>query len=69
MSKILPIGNRVMDKAYLRDGDVIHRGEALLLALLVHTKGNKKRKAEDVKQIAAMLDDPNIDKKRRPRRK
>lgn len=69
MSKILPIGNRVMDKAYLRDGDVVHRGEALLLALLVHAKGNKKRNAEDVKQVAKMLDDPNIDKKRKPRRK
>ncbi len=61
---------RVMDLAYLRDGKVVHTGEALLLALLITAKGKTNRGADEVKQVAKMLDDPNIEKpKRKPRRK
>jgi hypothetical protein len=50
MSKYIPIGNRIMDIGYLRDGKVIHRGEALALAVLVHSKG--KRSPNEAKEIA-----------------
>ena len=69
--KWVPLGRRVMDVAYLRDGDVTHTGEALALAMLLHAKGNAKRNKNDLEQVGRMLNDPNIDKpkaKRYPRR-
>jgi hypothetical protein len=70
-TKWVPVGNRMMDRAYLRDGSVVHTGEALLLAMLIHAKGKTQRGAEELKQVSKMLDDPNLEtqKKRRPRRK
>jgi hypothetical protein len=69
--KWVPMGNRVMDKAWLRDGDVIHTGEALVLALLLHTKGKSKRGQQEIEEVARMLNDPNQRKpqKRKPTRK
>lgn len=69
MSKWVPMGNRLMDRAYLRDGNLIHTGEALLVALLLHTKGKTKRGQNEMQQVSKMLDDPNLNKKRNPRRK
>ena len=69
MSNWVPVGNRLMDKAYLRDGDVVHTGEALLLALLVHAKGKTRRSQNELEQVSKMLDDPNLNRKRTPRRK
>lgn len=69
MSKWVPTGNRMMDRAYLRDGNVIHTGEALLLALLVHAKGKTKRGQNELEQVSKMLNDPNLNRKRTPRRK
>lgn len=68
MSKWVPVGDRLMDRAYLRDGSVIHTGEALLLALLVHAKGKTKRGQNEMQQVSKMLDDPNLNRKRTPRR-
>jgi hypothetical protein len=68
----VPMGNRVMDRAWLRDGDVIHTGEALLLAVLLHTKGKTGRSQAELEQVARMLNDPNQRKphtKRKPNRK
>lgn len=69
--KWVPMGNRVMDKAWLRDGDVIHTGEALLLAVLLHAKGKTNRNQAELEQVARMLNDPNQSKphKRKPTRK
>lgn len=71
MSKWIQPGNRIMDKAYLRDGSVTYTGEQLVLALLLHTKGRTKRGSGELEQVAKMLDDPNINRnrKRTPRRK
>jgi len=43
--------SHLMYRAYLRDGDTIHTGEALLLACLLHAKGNKNKDLEDVQRI------------------
>jgi predicted RecA/RadA family phage recombinase len=67
--KYIEPGKRLMDLAYIRDGSLVHTGEALVLALLIATRGKTQRGADEVKHLAAMLDDPNIDKKRKPRRK
>jgi hypothetical protein len=67
MSKWVPMGNRLMDRAYLRDGSLVHTGEALLLAMLFHAKG--KRNQSELEQVSKMLDDPNVNRKRNPRRK
>lgn len=62
----LPIGNRIMDIAYMWDShDIQHTGEALMLACLVHTKGKTARGTKEVEHIAKMLDDPNQNKSRR----
>ena len=62
--KWVPMGNRIMDRAWLRDGDTIHTGEALVLALLLHTKGKSKRGQQEVEQVARMLNDPNQRRKK-----
>lgn len=62
--KWVPMGNRIMDRAWLRDGNNVHTGEALVLALLLHTKG--KRSTSEIEQVARMLNDPN---QRKPRKK
>lgn len=50
---------RILHRAYLRDGDITHTGEALALAMLLHAKGNSKRDRKDVEQVSRMLNDPN----------
>jgi hypothetical protein len=55
----VPMGNRIMDRAWLRDGEVIHTGEALLLAVLLHAKGKSGRGQAEIEQVARMLNDPN----------
>jgi hypothetical protein len=69
MAKWVPMGNRIMDRAYLRDGDLVHTGEALLVALLFHTKGKTKRGQSELEDISKIMNDPNLNKKRNPRRK
>lgn len=69
MAKWVPVGNRLMDRAYLRDGSLIHTGEALLVALLLHTKGKTRRGQNELEQVSKMLDDPNLNKRKNPRRK
>lgn len=62
----LPIGNRIMDVAYLRDGhNIVHTGEALLLACLVHCKGRTRRGEKELEQVGKMLNDPNLRKPHR----
>lgn len=58
--KWLPVGNRVMDRAWLRDkkSGIIYTGEALSLAVLVHAKG-KRRDRDHEREVAKLLDDPN----------
>lgn len=58
--------HRVMDRAWLRDGDLIHTGEALLLAVLLHAKGKTKRGQAEVEHVARLMKDPN-QKNRRPK--
>ncbi|QQV92506.1 hypothetical protein SEA_FORREST_166 [Streptomyces phage Forrest] len=70
MSKWIQPGHRIMDKAYLRHGRVTYTGEQLVLALLLHTKGRTKRGSGELEQVAKMLNDPNVNRKRKnPRRK
>lgn len=52
------IGNRIMDNAVLKHKDIEYTGEALVLALLFHTKG-AGRGTEDHKYLKRMLNDPN----------
>lgn len=58
MTKMIKPDKRVMDLAWMRHKDTIYTGEALVLALLFHTKG-AGRGSEDHKRVAQMLDDPN----------
>ena len=59
--KYITPGARVMDNAWHRDdrGNV-HTGEALLLALILHTKGKTKRGKKEVEHLSRLLDDPNM---------
>lgn len=62
MTKDIPVGNRIMDRAYLRDGDTIHTGEALLIALLLHAKGKTNRGRQELEEISRIMLDPNLTK-------
>jgi hypothetical protein len=45
-------------RAYIRDGRQIHSGEALLLACLVHTKG-ESRDSKDMADVQRLMRDHN----------
>jgi len=51
--------SRLIYRAYLRDGDTIHTGEALLLACLLHAKG-ASRVSPDMKDVQRIMRDRNI---------
>lgn len=48
-------------RAYISDGKQIHTGEALLLACLVHTKG-EGRQSKDMTDVQRLMRDHNIKK-------
>lgn len=50
---------RLMHRAYLKDGDQVHTGEALLLACLLHAKG-KSRKSDDMTEVQRIMRDRNV---------
>jgi hypothetical protein len=54
--------SRLMYNAYIRDGDGVHSNEALLLACLLHAKG-KGRNSGDMRDVQAIMNDRNLDKK------
>lgn len=54
--------NRVMDISFIRDGKLIHHGEAVLLACLVHSKG-ASRNSQDMVEVQRLLKDKNLDTK------
>ena len=57
------VGNRIMDRAWLRDADgVVHTGEALLLACLLHAKG-KGRNTNGMTEVQRIMRDRNLDRK------
>lgn len=58
MSKYIQPGNRIMDKAYMRDGKIVHIGEALALAVLLHSKGKGrigKNEQEAIDQVTQVF--------------
>ena len=69
MTKYVPIGNRLMDRAWLRDGSHIYTDEAMVLACLMHVRASRKE-VEQFKRVQRMLNDPNRDKEKpKPKRK
>lgn len=62
MAKHVDVFNRVANRAYMYDGSIKYDGEALLLALLLHTTGTAERNKIELDQVSKMLNDPNIDK-------
>lgn len=53
----------VMNRAWMRDGDIIIDGEALMLALLIHTKG-AGRNTKDMRDLQKIMKDHNLDPKK-----
>lgn len=61
MAKWIDATYRLGTNAFARDKhDNVYTGETLMLALLLHTKKNKRSKKNE-EEIAKLLDDPNID--------
>lgn len=56
--------NRVMDLAYIRDGNITHTDEAVILALLTHTRG-KGRGTKDMDDVRRIMRDRNYTTKSR----
>lgn len=52
--------NSFASKAFLRDGEAEYTGEALYVALLFHAAGQGGRSPKNEREIAALLDDPNL---------
>ncbi|QNN98417.1 hypothetical protein SEA_LILMARTIN_208 [Streptomyces phage LilMartin] len=55
-----------MDKAYMYDkSGNVHTGEALLLALLLHTKGKTQRGQHEMLDVSKIMNDRNLSKEQR----
>lgn len=52
---------RMMDLAYIRDGKVMHTGEAMMLACLLHAKGKTKRSYTELQEVQKIMKDKNIE--------
>jgi len=64
MAKYTDPAYRIAKNAFMRDHyDNEYTGEQLMLALLLHCKG--QRTMESVQEVAKLMDDPNINKKTR----
>lgn len=50
--------SRLLYRAYIRDNDTYHTGEALLLACLLHAKGSS-RKSDAMKDVQRIMRDRN----------
>ncbi len=50
--------SRLVHRAYIRDGETVHTGEAVALACLVHTRG-AGRQSNDMKDVQRMMRDRN----------
>lgn len=48
----------MIHRAYIRDGKNIHTGESLLLACLLHAKG-QSRNSDDMKDVQRIMKDRN----------
>lgn len=57
---------RVMDVAYIRDGNLIHTDESVILACLLHSKG-KGRGTEDMTEVQRIMKDKNLEELNRKR--
>lgn len=51
--------NSILARAYLRDGDILIIGEALLIAALLHSHGSD-RSGEDFKDVQKIMLDRNL---------
>lgn len=51
-------GNWVISRAYMRDGSVTYTGEALLIACLMHAKG-EDRSSKDMDDVRRIMRDHN----------
>lgn len=61
--------NRFIYRAYLRDGSNEHTGEALLLAMLLHTQASD-RKSDAMVDVQRIMRDINLDQsKKTPQKK
>ena len=49
---------RLLNRAYIRDGDKTHEGEALILACLLHAKG-RSRQSNDMAEVQRIMRDKN----------
>lgn len=54
--------NWIMHRAYILDGKLVHTGEAVTLACLLHSK-SKSRKSDDMTEVQRILKDKNLDTK------
>lgn len=55
-----------MDIAYIRDGNLIHTDESVILACLLHTKG-KGRATPDMTDVQRIMKDRNVSELNRKR--
>lgn len=60
--KIAKNTTQFINQAWIRNGDGIITGEALILATLLHTRG-AGRDTDDLKTVQALMDDVNLDDK------
>jgi hypothetical protein len=69
-NKWIEPGSRIMDKAYMYDkSGNVHTGEALLLAMLLHTKGKTNRGQNELLEVGKIMKDRNLSKEQRGNRR
>ncbi len=64
MTRYIDSFNKIMHRAYLRDGRITYNDEAMMLACLVHSRGNS-RDGEEMIDVQKIMRDINIDSSKR----
>lgn len=57
--KIKPDTRQFVNQAWVRNGDSVVTGEALILVCLMHTHG-KSRASDDMTTVQALMNDANL---------
>lgn len=60
--KVRPDTRQFVNQAWIRNGDSVVTGEALILATLLHTTGSG-RNTDDMKVVQSLMNDVNLDDK------
>ena len=59
-SDVRTLSTRIMDLAYIRNGDITYTDESVILACLLHAQSRKGRGSKDMIEVRKIMKDKNL---------